>query len=276
MTNTPLISIIIPVYRVEKYLRNCVDSVLAQTYGNWELILVDDGSPDRCPAICDEYAARDERVKVIHQNNGGAAKARNAALEVFAGDYVTFLDADDFWHRDYLKEMLSLCMDNDVEIAQCRYIRGNDTSFPSVAQERSVRVYKMHGAFVAQVTNILRWGKLYRREIWHDLRMTEGKAAYEDDFTTWKAYYRAKKIAATNSPLYYYTNNGESVMASMHKELKLDFLDAYRERINFFENTKEKDLEDVSRCQLQKSILLSYAHKSLTRNNRGLLRQLGG
>ena len=99
----PFVTVIIPVYKVEKYLHNCVESVINQSYPHWELILVDDGSPDRCGSICDEYAAKDSRIHVIHKENGGTSSARNAALDVAVGEYVAFLDSDDFWHKDYLK-----------------------------------------------------------------------------------------------------------------------------------------------------------------------------
>ena len=104
--NNPLISVIIPVYRVEKYIRTCLDSVLNQSYTNWEMILVDDGSPDRSGEICDEYAERDQRITVVHKQNGGLSSARNAALDLPPrGEFVTFLDSDDFWHKDYLKSI---------------------------------------------------------------------------------------------------------------------------------------------------------------------------
>ena len=113
----PLISVIVPVYNVEQYLKTCVDSVLNQSYKNWELILVDDGSPDNCPQICDIYVAKDDRVKVIHKENGGASSARNAALDIATGEYITFLDSDDFWHNDYLSTMIELCMQYNADIA---------------------------------------------------------------------------------------------------------------------------------------------------------------
>ena len=102
----PLISIIVPVYKVEQYLHNCLNSVLAQSYTNWELILVDDGSPDSCGTICDEYTQKDNRIKVIHKENGGLSSARNAGLGVMTGEFVSFLDSDDFWLSDYLKILM--------------------------------------------------------------------------------------------------------------------------------------------------------------------------
>lgn len=108
--NGPLVSVIVPVYRVEKYLRICVDSILAQTYSDLEVILVDDGSPDGCPAICDEYAQQDARVRVIHQKNAGLSAARNAGLDLCQGEYITFIDSDDFVHPRFVELLLNACL----------------------------------------------------------------------------------------------------------------------------------------------------------------------
>ena len=122
-----LISIIVPVYKVEQYLPTCIESVQKQSYFNWELILVDDGSPDVCPQICEEYANHDDRIKVIHKENGRVAKARNAALRVAKGEYITFLDGDDYLHKDYLKIMLGIITSKQVDIVQCSFVRGEAT-----------------------------------------------------------------------------------------------------------------------------------------------------
>ena len=121
-----LISVIIPVYRVEAYLRRCMDSVLAQTYRNMEIILVDDGSDDGCPAICDEYAGQDERVKVIHQKNAGLSGARNAGIEMAQGRYLAFVDSDDYLASDFLEQLYRACVDTDSDMSVCRweYVKG--------------------------------------------------------------------------------------------------------------------------------------------------------
>ena len=103
----PLFSIIVPVYKAEKYISECVDSVLAQTFEDFELILADDGSPDRCPEICDEYAKKDSRIKVIHKNNGGASSARNSGIDAACGEYIIFLDSDDYWEGNYTLQRLA-------------------------------------------------------------------------------------------------------------------------------------------------------------------------
>ena len=117
-TSSPLVSVIIPVYKVEPYLRQCVDSVLAQTYTDFEVILVDDGSPDGCPAICDEYAEKDCRVKVIHKENGGLSDARNAGINIACGEYALFVDSDDFISKEFLENLLRMAEEYNLDIVE--------------------------------------------------------------------------------------------------------------------------------------------------------------
>ena len=259
----PLISIIVPVYKVENYIENCISSVENQSIVDFELILVDDGSPDNSGKICDEYKAKDDRIVVLHQKNGGQANARNHALDVCRGDYVTFLDSDDFLHQDYLKHLLKIAKMYDADIVQCDYQQGYSTQFPQCDRKEKIEEYNNHSIFLSSKANIIVWGKLYKRDIVLKNRIKEGKY-YEDDFTTWKWYYYSKKIVLTNLQLYYYTDNPQSTMAAHRKKPSFDFMDAYNERICFFGGTGEKDLEDCSRLQFCKSLLLTYGHSKLS------------
>ncbi len=261
------ISVIIPVYKVEQYLRNCIESVINQTYTNWELILVDDGSPDKCGEICDGYAAKDSRIKVIHKENGGQAQARNRALDICKGDYITFLDSDDFLHVDYIDYLVRAALKTNADIVQCNYVRGLDTTFPILNKSIIEETFDNHSIFLSEKANVIVWGKLYRREILLNNRIKEGRY-YEDDFTTWKWYYTANKIVVSNRALYYYTVNPNSTMAGHKKKPSFDFMDAYKERIAFFVGTGEKDLEHCSRLQLCKSLLLTYRHSKLSEEER--------
>lgn len=266
-----LISVIVPVYKEEKYLPNCIESVQKQSYFNWELILVDDGSPDNCPRICDEYASRDDRIKVIHKENGGLSSARNTGLDVSNGDYVTFLDSDDFWHKDYLKIMLAICEESNAQMSQCQFVRGEETIFPESKDWGKVNVYTNHTVFTSQATNIIMCGKMYARHLFDDIRMPIG-LINEDDWTTWKLYYKAGKVAVTSQPLYYYTVNPESIMSHAKKKPNLKYLDAYKERIDFFVGTGEKDLEHCSHMQLCKSMVLSYRNPHLSDEDRQMVK----
>ena len=266
--NKPLVSIIVPVYKVEKYLRTCITSVLAQTYSNWEMILVDDGSPDKCGELCDEYANKDQRIKVIHKENGGLSSARNAALDLPPkGIFITFLDSDDFWHNDYLNSLVKACVMNDADMAQCWFVSGIDTSFPDIKFTDHYDIYDNHSVFLNRKANVLMCGKLYLLSLFDGIRMPVG-LYNEDDWTAWKLYYRAKKIAVTNDKYYYYTKNPNSTMGNLRRRPDLRFLNAYYERVEFFKKKGEMDLEHISRWQVCKSLVLTYSHPTHSKEDR--------
>lgn len=267
----PLISIIIPVYKVEKYLRTCIESVLAQSYNNWEMILVDDGSPDKSGEICDEYARGDSRLTVLHCQNGGQSRARNRALDCPPkGEFVTFLDSDDFWHQDYLESLVKACVENDADMAQCWFVSGVDTSFPDIKFTYHYDIYDNHSVFLNRKANVLMCGKLYRLSLFDSIRMPVG-LYNEDDWTAWKLYFRAKKIAVTNDKYYYYTKNPNSTMGNLKRKPDLRFLNAYNERIDFFKERNVTDLEHLSRWQVCKSLILTYSHPLHTKEDRRMI-----
>ena len=137
----PAITIIVPIYNTACYISHCVDSILSQTFPDFELILVDDGSPDNCPAICDEYAAKDPRVIVIHKENGGVSSARNAGLDIAKGEYITFVDSDDWLHPDFLHHGISLCRQQELDI----YCSGFARVFPDGVLHSSVIPHPISG-----------------------------------------------------------------------------------------------------------------------------------
>lgn len=269
---TPLVSIIVPCYKVEIYLKTCIESIIHQTYTNWELILVDDGSPDSSGQICDNYALTDSRIKVIHKDNGGLSSARNAGLDIVRGAYVTFLDSDDFWHLDYLKVLIELATQNNADIVQCDYLRGVDKVFPKSRRKNKVTVFDNHSVFTKRADRIVMWGKIYKSELFNDIRMPVG-LIHEDDWTTWKLYYKANIIIITRIPLYYYTINANSIMGISKKTPDFTYFGAYVERVAFFANKKEFDLEVVSRMQWSKSLLLLYTNKMLTNEQKRMVKE---
>ena len=273
--NKPLVSVIVPCYKVEQYLPNCIDSVVNQSYDNWELILVDDGSPDKCGDICDGYAADDSRIKVLHKQNGGLSSARNAGMKVMTGEYVTFLDSDDFLHTGALKLLVGYALEKDADIVQCGFVRGCETVFPVWNVQEKVDIYDNHTVFTKFAAKIIVCGKLYKRGVLDGITMPEG-IINEDDWTTWKLYYKARKIVVTNQPLYYYTVNPNSIMGTAKKKPDTTYYRAYDERINFFMKKGKKDLEDVSRLQFCKSLLLSYSNDQLTGEQRKEIRKRFG
>lgn len=262
----PLVTVIVPVFKVEKYLRNCLDSLVAQSLLNWEAILVDDGSPDRSGEICDEYAAKDARFRVIHKDNGGLSSARNAAVPLSKGEYCFFLDSDDFLHINTLKALSEYAIQTNADIVQCGFLRGIDKKFPDIIETNFVE-YDNHSIFTSFAAKIITCGKLYRNEVIVDIKFPEG-FVNEDDFTTWKFYYKAKRIAVTATPYYYYTVNPASIMANQQRKPNLNYFNAYRERIAFFKQKGEQDLEAMSRIQWMKSLLMLYSNSQLTIDER--------
>lgn len=233
-----LISVIVPVYKVEPYLRKCVDSVLGQTFRDFELILVDDGSPDNCGKICDEYAAADARIKVIHQANGGLSAARNAGLDFVMGysdsKYVTFIDADDWVGTDYLSELIyGTSLAGEVVCTSCaivdekggRKVRYPDRGWKVLAPEEYWLQYDQ--------LVVISCCKLFRRTLFSDIRFPLGKI-HEDVFTTHQLLFKCTQIAFRRIPTYNYFVRDESITKSKWSPRHLDALTAYREQCEYF------------------------------------------
>ena len=233
----PEISVIVPVYRVEPYLRRCVDSILSQTFTDFELILVDDGSPDNCGAICDEYALKDSRVRVIHKQNGGLSDARNAGINwVFKysnNKWLTFIDSDDWVHCQYLEILLHLAKRHKAKVSICDFLQ---TSKNIISQDISCAEYMISPEdlyYNNRIGSIVSWGKLYRKECFSKIRYPVGKL-HEDEFTTYKILFSEKNIAYTKSKLYYYYINNDSIMHTTWSIKRLDALFAHREQMAYF------------------------------------------
>ena len=238
---TPLISVIVPVYRVQEYLERCVKSILSQTYKNLEVILVDDGSPDQCPAICDACAEKDARVKVIHQENKGLSGARNAGIDAASGEYLAFVDSDDYVSPHFIEELYQLLQDTGCAIGQCRfsYVKGDglveegDSAFCIYRGESLME--QLYGPEEKATCFVVAWNKLYRAELFKEtgIRYPEGRI-HEDEATTYRLFHEAKKLAFLDRALYgYYTENGGSI-TSVFSAKRLQWLTAHEERIAFF------------------------------------------
>lgn len=230
-----LISVIIPVYNVERYLPTCIDSVIGQTYTNLEIILIDDGSTDLSGGLCDIFAARDDRIHVIHQPNQGLSAARNAGLAVIAGSCVTFVDSDDWLHPECIERLHSLFKDGRADVSVCNMVRTKDegaTANSAVGEilelSRSEAIEHIvkprYGSMVAAC------GKLYRSELLSDIRFPVGRL-HEDAFTTYRIVLKSHIIRLTTEPLYFYRQRPESIMNSPFSvNAKLDIIDALTER----------------------------------------------
>lgn len=219
MKNSNLVSIIVPVYSVEKYLPTCVDSLLSQTYQNIEIILVDDESPDHCPQICDAYALSDSRVRVFHKKNGGAASARNIGLDNASGKFVCFVDSDDVACRTYISTLVERLEMTSADLAVCGYYYLYQSKKEQVECLRSNRVvsqkeYLMQ--FLDDWTCSLIWNEMFIREKIGTIRFAEGHKI-DDEFFTYQAVMNCRKVVLFDAPLYEYRMRISSVMGSSGK-----------------------------------------------------------
>lgn len=227
-TLKPNISIIVPIYNVESYLRRCVDSLLQQTYTDFELILVNDGSLDNCGTICDTYAAADHRVRVIHKPNGGLSDARNAGLQVAQGEYIAFVDSDDWVARDYLSRLLSALLETGADICECDVLRTRgEESIPPIDQSE-VAIFNTVNAMEQLIHDgVFRqhvWNKLYRRSVIADVLFPKGKTN-EDEFWTYQVFGNANTITKIPDVLYFYFQRPGSIMGETYSLRRLDALE---------------------------------------------------
>ena len=233
-----LISVIVPVYKVEKYLEKCVHSIANQTYSNLEIILVDDGSPDNSPQICDELAKKDNRIKVIHKENGGLSSSRNAGLEVFNGQYVAFIDSDDTIEPTFIEDLYKALMENDCDLAVCgvKCVNENDEelSLENVLPYKKIDLENKFDLLFEKnlVTSIISCNKLYARHIFEKIRYAEGRI-HEDEFIIYDIIDNVKQgIALVDKPLYLYLKRSGSITAKQKASVKMfDYVYAMKERL---------------------------------------------
>ena len=228
MTNTDKISVIVPVYKAEAYLDRCVGSIAGQTYQNLEIILIDDGSPDNCPALCDAWAEKDSRVRVIHQKNAGGAQARNAGLDIAQGELIAFVDSDDYIAPDMYKYLSGL-LEKGYDIAECDYLEVWDSGAVFAQPQEALAAYSPQEAMGAHIQDTffrqLIWNKLYRRSVVEHVRFPRGKSI-DDEFFTYQLLGNAKKLVRSNQIFYAYRQQQGSVMHSMPIQKRLQALEA--------------------------------------------------
>lgn len=230
----PLISVIVPVYKTEPYLKKCIDSLLCQTLKDIEIILVNDGSPDNSAAICDKYAALDARVKVIHKNNGGLSSARNAALDICSGDYIGFVDSDDFVAPNMFEELYQSSIMHNSDISICAHCSFNDSSSSECLLPFDKKVYhneEIKNFFIVPLLGKNRnekipylegfvWRQLFKRSIIGDIRFkSERKYFAEDVMFDFDIYPKCNTISVVNKPLYFYRYNDQSLSNKYRKNV---------------------------------------------------------
>ena len=266
----PLVSIIIPVYQVEKYLDKCIASVVNQTYTNLEIILVNDGSPDNCPALCDQWQSRDSRIKVIHQENGGLSKARNEGMKLATGEFIGFVDSDDWIELNMYETLLSAMLETGADIAICKFQKDFENS-QKIIQEPEPPVNKIYTS--EKVLELLLtgksfistavWDKLFRRHVIGNIRFLEGKI-FEDSLWTPQVIGCANSIVTIDLPLYHYYYRLESLSRNVH-DLRRRFTDSsemLERRIQYF-HENFPSLENLAIAKFQVYCCYNYSQVCL-------------
>ena len=246
--NGDKVSVIVPVYKVEPFLERCIKSIQRQTYVDLEIILIDDGSPDKCGDICDKYAKRDKRIKVIHKTNGGLSAARNAGLELASGKYICFVDSDDWIDVDMIELLYKVGISRQADITECSYrnVYTDCTKEETKCTAEIVEgdsIFSLNGMLDWKYFKPVAWNKLYKRDVIGNIRYPEGKI-HEDEFTTYKYFYNATKLVYVDVSKYNYDRTrSDSITGSGFHINSLDSCWAFRERMYFFKEHELTALE---------------------------------
>lgn len=233
-----MISVVVPIYNVAQYLSQCVDSVLSQSYQELEIILVDDGSTDECPKICDDYQQKDSRIRVIHKRNGGLSEARNAGMKIVTGEWIYFVDSDDWLDNNAIQKLYQFAVENKCDVVQgglfyaCHdYLLYRKAS--KKEQKRTIleRNDAMRELIINDRVKNFAWGKLYKRELIKDLEFPFGRY-FEDSFWQHFVMDRVERYGIVDAPLYYYRQRNDSISGMPSNRLN-DLLEGYKGRLNF-------------------------------------------
>lgn len=255
-----LISIIMPVYKVEEYLEKCIESVLKQTYTNLQIILVDDGSPDNCGKICDEYAKKDPRIEVIHKVNGGLSDARNVGIAKAKGKYIGFVDSDDYIKEDMYEILINLIKEYDADVSICNlydvidgkeYIRNNENGI-----QKYSRLEILKEVLLDKNIQSYAWNKLYKKELFDEIKYPIGKK-YEDIGTTFYVFEKCNKIVVTSKPEYYYLKRSDSLVNNVTESTILDYTDIIIQRYLYTQKNIE-ELRKYNNYYLAKTLITAH------------------
>lgn len=243
------VTVVIPVYNVENYISKCLDSIISQTYKNLEIIVVNDGTKDGSLKICEEFAKKDARIRVITQENGGLSAARNTGIKNATGKYICFVDSDDYVDKDYVYQMLKAINKEDADICSCDFWYVDENGNKWERKQKVGKVYSSSEAIVdvllnTQDTEVMAWNKLYKLSLFKDnnIFFPKGKL-HEDNFTTYKLYYYSKKVVLISDRLYYYLQRNNSIMGKKFNEKRLHAVESIYDKIEFFKE-KEENFED--------------------------------
>lgn len=268
-----LVSVIIPAYNAEQYVGFCLDTVIAQTHKNLEIIVVDDGSTDNTGKICDEYANKDSRINVIHQENEGLSSARNAALDIMTGEYIAFIDSDDFISKDYTEKLLNLCIEKSSQIAACHAFDVEQRAFKEPDKDYTIQTLTSQtllsniGVLNSYYDTVI--SKLFHYSLFSEIAFPVG-LIHEDSYVVLNLIEKAKRISFTTEHLYYYYLSPNSIMRSDFSVKKYDILPAFDRKLAVLTENNCKNsiyivyrdyLYTVSRMIGQTKYCQSFSHE---------------
>lgn len=273
-----VVSIVIPIFNVEKYLERCIESVINQTYKNLDIILVDDGSPDNCPKICDEYKKKDKRIKVIHKKNGGLSDARNCGMKIIKGDYLFFLDSDDYIPENAIEILLNIAIKNSSDIVVGKYLEFSNDNILKKNKDDEYEVENFdcktslqEMMYMHKIANSA-CGKIYKKSLFENIEYPKGKLM-EDLGTTYKVFAKSKVITYTDFICYYYlVNNKGSIMNSNFKLNKLDGVKFAIEELNFMKQFNDDELVLAAKYRLYEECMVRIGE--VPRKNKDIINNL--
>ena len=256
----PALSIIVPVYKVEPYLRKCLESILAQTFTDFELIIINDDSPDTCPRICEEYKRKDNRIIVLHQKNGGLAAARNAGLNIAKGKYLGFVDSDDYIAPEMYQTLISEMERTGSDLVICDNYRVSADSVVIQSWLPESRTFNRQEAMFYFLTDKIgsqAWNKLYKRELFDDIRFPVGRF-YEDIATTFLYVHRCGNVVYTKVPLYCYTIRPESISYQFNPDRMHHIFMGFKERFQFAQAEYSPYADHSLKLMVEHGLLACY------------------
>lgn len=264
------ISIIIPVFNVEQYLRQCLKSIISQTYDNLQIILINDGATDSSPQICNEYAASDSRIIVIHKTNGGLSDARNAGLKVASGDIISFVDSDDLLSQNFYSRMIQALSGSNADIVECNYIKFQEEAELAEIESRfgqPAKLFDTGSALISLMNEELKqvvWNKIYKADVLSNLEFPVNKIN-EDEYWTYKVFGNAGKILKIPDTLYFYRQQEGSIMGKPYSLRRLDGLQALEERVQYM---KENYPNLVNLAVKKLCFAITFHYQMLTINQK--------
>lgn len=268
MQEAALISVIVPVYNTEQYLFTCIQSIIFQSYSNFEVLLVDDGSTDHSGELCDELQASDSRIWAIHKENGGLSSARNAGVQAARGDYLCFIDSDDYVAPDFLRILYDNLIAYDADVSFCQFVRFTDKTIPDFNASNHVALQEKAdlwdiltstGKGCSSTELVVAWNKLIKRSIAKSLSFPEGRL-HEDEFYVHRLLKAADRFVETSAQLYFYRQRSDSIVGIDNKEdiRHLDIVAAFEERIDFYRSLDDSMLYQKIISAYRQTIILQY------------------